>query len=422
MTSFSSAMLIAVALGADLSADDALAVFQQNMAGVQTARVQWRLTKTHLEGYQRYFRQQLADLDSQPSPTSSNPSVDGENRARVARSAEAELPPPSHHRQEFWTDFDHFQARMPTGKHGDYWSVDQHEPSWLGFPNAALTPDSIGNNYVGFHIMSWGPATKGAFRVWFGDRRGGAWTGRITKSFGDGPALPPFLTLPAGLAVKKSLYQDFFAETSQPTVDRVLGKVQIDGRPTVTVLRWRVGQRFNEHFVAYLDISRGGVPLRIESLGLTKAMEDNPNWLLPTATTPNSKDVPAVNEVLHSVTVEEQDGVFYPSAGTFTRYVPLSLKEGGEVVPAQEEKWQVVSVAWNEPMRPETFALGFPPGTIIADDRSGDMFVTGDVGDTARRVTGGVRLGQNSFPWSLLTGLVVFGCGAGFLGYRRWRS
>jgi hypothetical protein len=394
------------AAAGDITAADLVAGYWQNQRAFRTLRVQLRVEEQEHENWRVLWSMQADEAAKRAHLPGINTAerLQAERDAQALRRAAQDRGPKRSY-QDFWTDWQQFQQRVPCqatasedgGMAGEYRDIP---PIWT-FPEVPLTAGSVAGEFSEYWILSFG--RRSGFRAWDGRRNRGT----------VGPA-PTAWTLPplcGALAVPgpRNVMDEFFALDAEKM--EVVGKATVAGNETYVLEykelmpqeRWlppneikEYGDRAKLYHVtrAYVDLNQGCLPLK---------MDWSAHSFLDGKRVPRKPLGPF--RVLDGVEIERiEEGGYYPIKGVIREYGSdhtwkgrrpnlAELAAGAEVPPVvlnQEKRWEVLKIEANIPMPDEMFALPFPQDTLYLDSTAGKLYVTG----SAQRVLDGAVVGE----------------------------
>lgn len=413
-------------LSIDATTAELESLYRQNALQAQTLRVQWKRTSTETPNMRRVYEGML----EQHEKIAADPTSSATDRAEAKGSADsmkrflAKKPGLRTEtvQQDFWTDRVHFQMRFPVSTKMGGAATDA-TAAWVALPDHEATADSLSKDFSAVTITSWGPATNRVFRRWDGRPiKAGTFSGLIGTAHPE-PDLahyPPLAIPSADWGGEASPLDGFFEP--QPTRERIIGAVDIDGISTIAWERaWKRGAIWTV-MVGYVDPNRAGIPLRLEIYGAAE-LPLAEQLSVPWEDRHVKRGVYFPIRRVKTNQIADRDGIAYPTKGTVEHFQPLSPDNGAEVVVVRQEEWDVRSVERDRPMSEEMFALKFPANTVFVDQTRNETRLTGDVDGHADRVIGGLRPDPrqatwwlNRWVWIVPIGVIVL-----FVGVRSWR-
>lgn len=324
-----------------------------------------------------------------------NASVPKENIAQletiVAQSPESQC---TAIRQEFLTDRENFQLRSILDERGSSERVGRL-PSVGDFPEVELTARTLVSEFAHIAITSFGPQTDGLFRRWDGQQpKPGIHSGIVaSKNVEYATIFPPLALPPETWGGKVSWIDQAFGTGAVSS--RIVGDEVIDGAGTVVLERiLPIGNTTRQRvYLAYCDLSRGAIPMRIEVYEAEAAEIANKqiwsrlNWdgVL------RENEIAFPQYVIDSIKLKDCDGVWYPMSGRVRQFTPSGPDRTHPLVAGQEWNWDCSLVDTQFKPTPGLFALTFPKGTIFVDHTKNETRLVGDVDGYADTIIGGIR-------------------------------
>lgn len=301
-------------------------------------------------------------------------------------------------RQEFITDRRHFQIRFILGERGGSEQIGR-TPAKGEFPIVALTQATLADEFCHIAITSYGPETKNLFRRWDGQEPKPGMHSGIVASNNIEPAsnYPPLALPPESWGGKVSWIDQAFGTGA--TSSRIVGHELVDSTETVVLERTLPinGSNRNRVYLAYCDLSRGAIPLRIEVYETASGQSTGEqlwsrlNW--DGILQENEFSFPQY--VIDTVQVKNFDGVWYPVSGRVRQFTPSGPDRLDPLVAGLEWTWDCYQVNTKFTPTPDMFALKFPEETIFVDHTINETRLVGDVDGYAERVIGGIRPNDN---------------------------
>lgn len=419
---------------AEVTVEEANATFLANAARAATLRVYWTRTTQDTAARKNYFKivgQRQVELTKNGGDAKAGDPKAAADRAATMLDSAAEPSADSVRtwQLDYWTDRENFQFRVPLSPQGRLVQVGTAAKR-LSVPGLEVTVDNLVTEFDRVLVSSHGPATNHQFRTW-----GAQPLGKSHHSGGISihPILaftffPPLALPPGEWIEERHPIDDFFhGMKSLPTRTKVLGLCAIGGADTLVVEKfwedgWRPFRASNattpKLMRAFVDLSRGGIPLRVEYFGE-----------FPSSDAPRPSPISDLAFLVRDVVIEDVgSGVWYPVSGVIDvtgAGVGVGTTSAG--IPREIHQvvtWRTSTVEPNRPMSRDNFALRFPPSTVISDASQGELLVTGDRDGTAERVVQvavAIRH-ERRFPWGwwLAAAGVVSGLVFGSLAVRRW--
>lgn len=446
---------------AQATPEDLIAGYRANSANFGTLRVVWK----------RVQEEPLAEPDSGTEGASNRslaerweragPGVFYLPREEAGRPGDGEagrpsfLPANMSRRvilNDYWIDRNRYQVRAPRD------GIDANPDTW-SFAHEPLTPESLVGTYRDYCVVSFVPSGDRLFRSWDGVDDGGTRHGSLSNS---SRHVPEFKLPPLGLPVPSwddratfEVSRDGFREAELHRIDRffllppeemrVVRRDVLDGQSVYVVEHVKL-RPFPDDMTdypgtvetarierAWIDASRGCIPLRIESLS-TLYVDGAP--LRPETDEPHT-----VVEVFEVQSVA--DGGYYPTRGEVRVYTadPAQGNASGATHTIDDliagrvergpfrcvlwwkESWEATRVEANLPVSESLFAFEFPDNTHYYDSVAKQSGVIGLTDDEVARLA--ASDGEDSplerrAAWFVpaLTTIAVIG---GLLVARIWR-
>jgi hypothetical protein len=409
--------------------DEVVATAREQLGNITTMRVKWRITRSDTEQLLLYER---SSTDALKSESTSNSGMSEELKALLLKEVQLRekgaLRPLNERtittEEDFWTDRKNFQIR------GVPFASLNAVPV---FPDALSFPDELLQHFKQTSVLSYGPATNDLFRRWDGKIMLGSSTGAVAVAKAYEPTMihfPPYCAWNGnwpGTRLAIDLWMSDNAITSE-----VLGSAVIQERSCLVVRRTFEKATFPEEnianvgILAWVDMERGAIPLRLEFYRSLKSMAD----VLPRRVTPSDYRKPMPFLVMRDLVVEEvKSGLWYPTQGIEELIGPEQYINNttSDVygVPHRLTTWTAQLVETERFMPEEMFALRFPDETVFVSQPTGDVRVVGDANEFGKRAV--TKAKTSSTPtghhWSsLLWGaLACLAISAG-LAFWRFRS
>lgn len=409
---------------AEMTWEEVSAIANQNRAFPMRVRVQWNVSRRDEKTKAQYYLSVADSLDQQAKA----PGVSDEARTSARLTAEFHRryyghfnPHTEEFRHDFWSDRANFQIRQ---------QPDSSRKLIAHFPDEQSTADNLATTFASVSVLSYGTATRSLFRTWQGNAADGQGMGSVATRIPENTLLfPPFCYASRAWPGTPLTMDLFWDETA--TESTVLGEYTLDQRKCIVVRRiWPAGKptatdRSGSTMLAWIDLERGGVPLRIERYHASSdQIEVNPPGLAPS----RLNRVPFPTIVVRDVAIATiGPGFFYPESGTEQTLGPPELatiqKPASTFAPHATLQWKATKVELNREMSAENFQLTFPSRTVFFNAPTSEMRVTTDSANSA------VRLVQNAlgrqrpqrFYDRLLTWLLIPLAGLSLFGIYRWR-
>ena len=336
---------------------------------------------------------------------------------------------------DYWSDRESFQWRIlnDDGKPHDYMT---DSPPRIVHPDTESLPDDL-PKALNEHLVITGRGQGQPFRIWMGSKQAPLYSyHRALISFqppivaGTVDFFPPLALPESDWKGTVHRMDQFFA----PGHGRAewIGTMMIDGVETQVVTKaWRpVGSLPKEIWLvirAFVDMNRGGIPLRVEGFAGT---DKDLDVLFAAKALPLTGDAPPLpNWIIRDVEIKEiAPGMYYPMRGfedQLTRAGEnIDVKTKPRSVLHQTTEWRAFRVEANRKMTPAMFEMKFPGNTVLRDATTNETWLTGDANEHAERVVNRAmpKVG-NKWWWN--AGLVVGGCVAalGLVWFvsKRWR-
>ena len=368
---------------------DALAAYRQNALSFRTFRLRWlwqvRLTDEAVAHYRdeaAYFRTRLQQTDSR----------DTKQRERIARRLRwledyegiTARQTTKWYVQELWTDRERFQLRRPLLSNGPG-ELRAVEAPQIAFPETVPSGKALLDEYADFEILWYRPEDRDRpFWCWLGTRTEGEsfMVVRDSQSLDKTDQLnawPPLVLPPPEWGGRIHPLDDFFTGSPDDRYE-LLGRWQVDGRTTWVVewvrpapARWPPGTKVCLR--AYLDLERGGIPLRLfRTLRGTSDRSRRRDRDLSFPDTPLDAVV--------DVHIERLGEGFYPVKGTICHYIFASEDRGGRRtgirrIPERMESWEVLQADPNVDLDADALIVQLPPGTRVLDRPTNQHYVVG---------------------------------------------
>ncbi|GIW96021.1 MAG: hypothetical protein KatS3mg110_4062 [Pirellulaceae bacterium] len=444
--------LVSRPLWSQATVDDLVAGYQTNAAKFRTLRVLW---ERKFEETPAVKARALTDAGRLEGLAGSAKSLDEkrqfEEQAAALRAQAARPLRKETWVQEYWTDRNRFQVRLPRP------DLPPDTASQLSFPDDVPVGDALATVFKQYEIASVLPSSSGHLvRLWYGaDERG---TLRASIRKGDGyptEFMVPPLGIPNGVWDWASPVDrrdeshlhwfDLFFLVSAAEL-RLVGRETVNGRSVYVIeyvsksanlrdLKTSDGKTVEPATVqrAYIDPSQGCLPLRLEAGGRIY-VDGQP-------LRPHNFQPSVVVEVSRIESV--QGAGFYPMAGVVTQYTldpeypSRSIYEALEdmlskewvpkkLVVSSTIRWEVRRLDANLPMPEELFSLEFPKNTHYFDAVENRTGVVGLTDEEVKRLAGeqpGQRLapGRKWFVAGLAT-VAFVGAAVVFLLWKRARK
>jgi hypothetical protein len=390
--------------------NELIAGYRQNFARFRTLEVQWSQTKEFKEAWKKAQEKSaeiMEGLASDPTAPEKTRSQRLEYAKQIRRNVTM-IKNPQGFVQDFWTDRERFQVRIPPDDRAD------RQAQKINFPTEALTKESLNEVYKDFYILSYQPDS--AFRMWSGKHTKKGYHG--TAVYSVNPNVNELHNFPPLGEVKKEWgtllhpFDELFAKPLNQM--RVTGTEQVDGKRTYLL-------EVSQELPAGAFLTREEVMKykgRLKGYSVTKAWIDPSQGYLPlriaysSAYTYNGKKIESKQPplpLIDHVTVEKVTGGYYPSNGTiYTHAIDPAHNNGSYNPPKEREKqirgepyyvppsvvttetkWQVLSVKANMPIQKEMFDLSFPDRSIYVDERELKVKVTGSPQGLIDEILGG---------------------------------
>ena len=325
--------------------------FRANVRAFGTLKVQWRRDEVQTEEGKAARNREITKLEADAANLEDGSEAFHKVNAEINSKKQviAASWQPKVQFQTFLTDRDRFLMRDAPpnwgGMHGD--------DDWL-MPDVPVTPASMAKQYVGFTLIAYQGGGNPFYRWCVGQPNGVNSWGQIMVQLPGNCYFPPLASPKnANSAYWRHPIDAFFRE--DPGAFRTVGHATVDGHDTVLIER-RTSSSPKEPPVevvrAYLDPSRGALPLKIE-------------WFPPGAD-PDKRPLFRAMDGVEIVAVK--GGGFYPVRGTIRTFIDGD--SGGPPVSVEEISWQAAKVEGNAPLN-DTMALEFPDGMYYYDGSTG---------------------------------------------------
>jgi hypothetical protein len=429
--------------------EDLVAGYQQNRRLFDNARIVWVRRHHHMPGWFANLSFRIKQQEELAAKADISPEA-RDGHLETVKSYQKAMAAEEQHNgddllQEFVIDRAHgrFQQRVAPA---DWLSVHP-QPPW-DFPTDRPTPEALRTVYSDFAIYSFDAAFGNMCRYWAGDRFKDNHLASIVAKPPDSPQnfFPPLACEDQSRGKQWHPFDEFF---SFPVAQMsVKGRTEVDGHSTYILeaqqaatppysyipheymAKYKDRLRMIPSVTAWVDVSRGCIPLRIEWDGILTLdgrrfrPQSQPNRALSEVTQPS--------RALSEVKVERvEGGGYYPvkgvtrgwaaDAAAMTDYDFEKVITGQSAVTNQvlseETSWQVGSVRVNC-VTPDDLTLAFPEKTLYSDEAQANTFVTGEAQSLLDDVIGpegksavlpaAPAANQYSPAWWLVGGNIVF--------------
>lgn len=211
-----------------------------------------------------------------------------------------------------------------------------------------------------------------------------------------------------------------------------IGTATIDGVETQVVTKaWRPAGNLPKGIWlvlrAFVDLNRGGIPLRVESFA---GRDDDLDGLFAAKALPLTGDAPPLpNWIIRDVEIKEvTPGMYYPMRGFQDLLIPapecVDPRAPKSSAVGQTIEWRAFRVEPNRKMSPAMFEMKFPGNTVPRDATTNEMWLTGDANEHAELVVNRAmpKVG-NKWWWNagLVGGVGMAALGLVWFVRKRWR-
>lgn len=412
----------AVQAGEDIEISDIVAVARQNARLPQTVRITWSIEKGPTDAAKHYneqlAQQMTAAIEANAVPTDQ---VDRIHQRIAGLKRQVEFAKREFAEFDYWTDFESFQHRairhVASGAPFGF-----SEPLQIDFPDQLPNHTDVAKLFADISILSYGPATDRAFRLWQASDRE-PHLGRVAlESPWHMEWHPPLIMATADWGGTTNPVDDFFSML-ESFGGTVLGEVEYLGISHLLVFTTD-GKRSMRAFV---DFERGAVPSRIEEFLWKLSPEE---LLCRTISDESSKLTAQFVTTCEINSTKCANGVYYfPESGQ-TRMIARAASVDDAISAAQPElavyrltTWKFKRVECDRTMKEEDFRLAFPPGMIYVDELAKATFTTGDLEGNMQRVAdGAINFGKRPIHRGWIYGGVAFVIAGGGIGFALFRK
>lgn len=396
-------LITALAQGVSLTPDDLKAISDQNIAAVSTLRIRWELerrpTPSQLDFHRASAELFEKELKRGDMPAEIRKKVEAaikDHKRLIPSAAVVALSKVMTFQQDFWTDGTHFQLRSPIDKrHG---TPFQYGPAVsVRFPNVEVKRDELASTFRDIYILSYVPNANGRFRTWDAfDLNSGLHSATVHNTNKHPECFFPPLSRPRPeWGGKPNPIDDFFGQYLGVGKARILGEVKLHGTVTslIEVQLPADPTGMIRSARAFLDVERAALPLRLEFFN--GPIEQSGELL---GICYEHSELRA-SFVVTDIDIRKYENgavsVWYPRAGVINR-LSRATSPAEAVSKAQPDisvhevtTWHVDQVELDRPMSPENFAFEFPEKTLYVNGPTGELMVTGDADQVAKRYVQG---------------------------------
>ena len=371
--------------------DDVLTAWQQNRLAASTLRVEWQLQESETDHLHRYWVS-LAESKEEFAKSQSNLT---ESAKGGLRRTAVELRASAGRRRleratelDFWTDRENFQFRG--APHGPINDGKQR----VEFPDVEASRSNLPSHFSRVSVLSFGRATKLLFRRWDGAKVGDLSGAAVARGYPSSEIkFPPLGRSDNSWIGEQHAIDAFFADGAMES--QILGSVVYTGRTCVVVGRkWpppadNPGIKDPTILVAWIDLERGALPLRIEKYAF---LPEKYGWGVREGLLPSEgESLPSPQLIVKHVELHEvTSGYWYPVRGIEQSLgpdqAPTVSRSVQRFLPHSSVEWKVVRVEPDKAMSTENFSLEFPDKTVFVNDPTGDLRVTSDLAGFSERL------------------------------------
>jgi hypothetical protein len=288
---------------------------------------------------------------------------------------------------DYWTDFESFQAQCQR-------LDDTAGPESLGempevsFPGLLLGGDELLGKHSGFEVVSFGAPTDRKFRYWQALPVAPP-LGRVGLENPWSSMMHPPIVMPPNQWGARLNPCDEFIRLAEQGDGFVAGAVTLESRPLLLA----VVRSAHRSMRAFVDITRGAIPVRLEIFDYELSDEFEPAF--PGVCIDHPKLT--AQHIVEAIEIKELpvdgESFFYPVSG---RSLELSraASEDDAISTVQKQlaayfshEWTALRVEPGFELNDPGFSLPFPSGTVFLDDASGDSWVVGDPGEALVRLS-----------------------------------